>query len=561
MWLLYVVLGVVATAFLYRVMVRGDVYFARGDPVGRAFDEGVNLDAATRVLAGQVPYRDFSLIYAPGQSYALAAVFLVAGPSMVAERKYDLVVRALLCLSVYALAREVSSSKVALIPYAVAMIGLGSAYFYAYPMFPALLLAFSSATACLISLRMAAWRWLFVAGMFAGGAGLFRHDVGIYLIGSEAALLLMWGIAGMFHPGEDAVVGFDTIARFRSAVGFFLAGVGAVVALPAAYLLANVPFAGLWYAFVAFPLSEFRSSFAVPVPDPTPSFGSFIQGTISWSEMVALYRHSPEHLLWVNFWTQPVIVGAGLLAVTIGLWALRRGLCNGATVWDLALVTFLSGAFFNQAINRADPIHLLPSSILTCILVCALGCRGFALRRLRVITLGAVLLAALIMMPSYVQSPLSTVRAAHDWGERVSCADNAELARSACVFIFPKQAEAAVYIRMVTGPDEPIFVGNAQHDRHLPNDALFYFIAARPNATRYDDLIAGLVATPGTQARIIADLEGKHVRWIVLSSMFKDESEPNSMGRPTGITALDEYIQANYEPVRSFDEYVIWMRR
>ena len=35
--------------------------------------------APPRVLDGQVPYRDFSLIYAPGQAYVLAAVFWPLG--------------------------------------------------------------------------------------------------------------------------------------------------------------------------------------------------------------------------------------------------------------------------------------------------------------------------------------------------------------------------------------------------------------------------------------------------------------------------------------------------
>jgi hypothetical protein len=559
-WLLYGALGLVAAIFLYAVMTRGDVYFGQGDPVGRVFDEGVDLSAAARVLAGQVPYRDFSLIYAPGQSYALAAVFMAVGPSMGAARGYDLVVRVLLCLSVYALAREVSSAKVALVPYAVAVVLLGSAYFYGYPMFPALLLSFSSATLCLVALRGGGRWWLFSAGLLAGAAGIFRHDVGVYVIGSEALLLLLRGLAGKPPLGTEPTQLSGIIRRSWQSVWPFLAGIGTAVAPPGLFLLATVPFGDLWYAFVAFPLGEFRSAFSVPVPDAMPPVSALIAGDVSWEWVVDVYTHSPPHLLWVNFWTQPIIIAVGLFYVAMGFRALRSGGGDGSRVWSMALVTFLAAALLNQGINRVDVIHLLPSGILVCICLAGLAHRGFAVPRLRAPTAIGILAAVVIMAPSYVRAPLSMTRAALTWEDRVSCAEYADLVRAACVFTLPEQAEAAMYIRTVTRPDEPIFVGNVQHDRIVPNDALFYFVAARPNATRYDDLIAGLVATERTQSSIIADLEQKQVRWVVLTSRFKDEVEPNAMGRPTGVTMLDDYIRAKYVPAHQVADYVIWTR-
>src|SRR5262249_438045 len=49
-------------------------------PLG-LFDEGFELYGAVRVLAGEVPYRDFWYVYPPGELYVLAGLFAVVGPS------------------------------------------------------------------------------------------------------------------------------------------------------------------------------------------------------------------------------------------------------------------------------------------------------------------------------------------------------------------------------------------------------------------------------------------------------------------------------------------------
>ena len=47
--------------------------------------DGVSTVGAERVLRGEIPYRDFWTMYAPGHFYLLALVFLVFGPHLLAE--------------------------------------------------------------------------------------------------------------------------------------------------------------------------------------------------------------------------------------------------------------------------------------------------------------------------------------------------------------------------------------------------------------------------------------------------------------------------------------------
>ena len=49
-------------------------------------DEGLMLQAASRIAHGQVPYSDFWWFYPPGQPYLMAALWKVFGPSLLTWR-------------------------------------------------------------------------------------------------------------------------------------------------------------------------------------------------------------------------------------------------------------------------------------------------------------------------------------------------------------------------------------------------------------------------------------------------------------------------------------------
>src|ERR1700693_4419667 len=71
------------------------------------YDEGLVLTAAMRVAAGQIPHRDFYANYGPAQFYILAGLFKLFGNSLLVERLFDLLIKALLVTSVYAIVASV----------------------------------------------------------------------------------------------------------------------------------------------------------------------------------------------------------------------------------------------------------------------------------------------------------------------------------------------------------------------------------------------------------------------------------------------------------------------
>src|SRR4051794_31997218 len=70
------------------------------------FDEGVPVYGASRILNGDVPYRDFWMTgYGPGESYVLALLFRLFGPSIYVERLWDIAVRLAIGLVFYLIMR------------------------------------------------------------------------------------------------------------------------------------------------------------------------------------------------------------------------------------------------------------------------------------------------------------------------------------------------------------------------------------------------------------------------------------------------------------------------
>src|SRR5437879_10994456 len=74
-------------------------------------DEGFAVYGATRVLNGEIPYRDFLIEYPPGIFYLLASVFKIFGTSLLVERMCDAVTRTIIVVLVYSIAGKISSPR------------------------------------------------------------------------------------------------------------------------------------------------------------------------------------------------------------------------------------------------------------------------------------------------------------------------------------------------------------------------------------------------------------------------------------------------------------------
>src|SRR5438105_11921541 len=92
-------------------------------------DEGYFVQQAVRIVNGQIPYRDFQTLYAPGLLYLHAGLFTaVSGPYLLAPRIAALVARAGLAALMVLLARPlVRRPLLASLPAVVLLVGLDDA--------------------------------------------------------------------------------------------------------------------------------------------------------------------------------------------------------------------------------------------------------------------------------------------------------------------------------------------------------------------------------------------------------------------------------------------------
>ena len=162
-------------------------------------DEGALGQSAERVLAGQVPHRDFDEIYTGALAYLPAASFMIASHSSTTMRMPLFLFALLWVGAMYAIARRFTP------PFGAALISI-TALVWSVPNYPAslpswfnLFFATFGLLALLKGIESERRQWLLIAGMAGGVSFLFKLSGIFYLLGGGIAL-----IATSFRrqPGE-----------------------------------------------------------------------------------------------------------------------------------------------------------------------------------------------------------------------------------------------------------------------------------------------------------------------------------------------------------------------
>jgi hypothetical protein len=156
-------------------------------------DEGYFLDLATRVLHGELPYRDFDTYYTPAIFYTYAAAFSLLGVSISTARVVMVGVRVACWVLLYCLARRVAPPAFAvLVPLGVMLADLSVE---SHPAWPALL-----GTLLMMEMMVRHHRdpevrnasaWLFMAGACAAVAFAFKQNVGAFVVLAGAGYVLL----------------------------------------------------------------------------------------------------------------------------------------------------------------------------------------------------------------------------------------------------------------------------------------------------------------------------------------------------------------------------------
>lgn len=568
----------VAAALLAAGLVLSGLTILNGIQVN---DEGLMLQAAARIAAGEVPYRDFWWFYPPGQPYLLGGLWAALGPSLLWWRVVRLLADAVVALLAWRLARRRAGPWLSLVVWAVSICAM------AFPSGPhpfPLALAFALG-ALLLFERRPAW-----AGLLAGLCLAWRIEFAAYLVaGIALALAVGPGARRALAPEEgasDTGVGHTGATerspadpprngdrRRRQAIRFALAGGATGLALYLPVVL-RAGLATSWDLLVRYPLEDFSRYQGLPFPRRYEGPLSDVAGGLlpyylplalvvglaaallaltlrfrrerDWPVLAtALFAVGMAHYLVVRpdyFHGAPLAVGGSILAA----WAI-------ATVRGESLAPIPRGV---AAGREAAPRGALAGG--------TAGPRGALAGRTagprRTLAALAAGLAALSLAYALAQGVSRRWLQVH---ERTAPLDAAvaDGVRAAPATGRPLAAAVAELRRLVPS-GRPIYVIGRRADWTTAGAPLVYVLADRPNPTRYDIAAPGVVTSLPVQREIVAALTrarpGAIVRW---TDPVSTAPEPNLAGRPSGVRLLDEWIARSYREAARYGAWTVLVPR
>jgi hypothetical protein len=502
------------------------------------YDEGIMLTGAMRVAAGQIPHRDFYFIYGPAEAYILAGLFKVFGTSLLAERMFDLFFKALVVTAVYAIVSSYCRKSIAIFISIVAVMWFFGLMGFGYAITPVSLLNLVGTVLILpVFTGRVSTRRMLAAGAISGVASLFRYDTGIALLGIHVCV-----IAIALSPQSKGTA--NLLRLFASTFWPYLLGFAVLTLPPALYYLSVAPVAAVVHDVILFPRRYYFAGRNLPFPGMTfkelENLGIYLPLAIAAISLYALLKSDAEPSSQGRSW-RGFLLAFGLLLVVMYLKGLVR-VSSGQLYLAIIPSLLLIAVLFQQRSAFARPVRIL----ITCLMV--LSFVPAAWSSLHVIRLEQ------LRFLSVAQKPDTDIETA--W-----CKLANPLTRGVCFLPEDDRIHAAEFISSHTQPGQPLYSGLKHHDRIFANDNIIYFATERLPATHWSHFDPGLQNRLDIQTQIIRELERNPPPYITLDSEFDLIREPNDSSKSSGVTLLDDYIHAKYEPRETFGTISIWRRR
>ncbi len=498
------------------------------------YDEGIALCGAERILRGDIPYRDFWSMYAPGQFYTLALFFGVLGKTVLVERVYDLIVRCSISLVVFLILRQTVRSRLALGGWAVSVVWMkffGSPGYTVYPF-----LLFFLVGVFFLRQHLAGTDRISapMAGAAIGLSMLFRH-----FLGAMVAVLMLVSILSFFwarrFEGNPSKAPPGDASRIS---GHLPASFVLLVSAPFILVLSLLGIGGglpdtVDQLFV-FPLTKFSEFRSLPYPSLQLIFSARIE---SWTSLVSHALSAADVLVFYLF---PALCVFGLV-VNVGVWIREKRMSPTTAVGLYLSVAGL--AFLKQASVRSELLHLLPCG-LTAILVAFITYQqcSSSIRRKLWMRVASTCLAIFLVYPTVL------------W-----CQELSQLSFKTVAPVSDSYRMAVNFVKERAQGDDRVFVGVYNHDRIVANYVSLYFLFGRGYGTRYHELHPGVITTAEVQKEVVEEMERNNVDHLLLASGWW--REPNRSQEDAGIDYLDDFIRSRFEPIMQFRDVSVWARR
>jgi len=306
-------------------------------------DEGIVLRGAERIIAGEVPYRDFFSFYTPGSFYLVAFLFRVFGDSFAVARTSLAFAGAIGSVVTYLLARRVCPRAIALFAALLATIA-GAAF-----RFLVLHNAYSTLLCCVT---------LYAAVRFLET----QKTVWAFWVGSLASLTFLLEQSKGAGLCAGLALGFIILRTFDRASAFGKPGLLAVASGFAWPLVATFAYFALQHSLKVmvqswlWPLHNYTHANRVPY------------GFQNWSD------HSRDVIFHTGPWgiraVKILVVSPGLLVPVLPLIAIallvywnvqlwRRSESSAESRYYVLVCSVLLGLLMSVVVVRADVLHFM----------------------------------------------------------------------------------------------------------------------------------------------------------------------------------------------------------
>ena len=465
-------------------------------------DEGTLIGGATRVLAGQLPYRDFFEVMGPGTFYWLALFFKLLGTTWFATRACLLLTTTGITVALYYLARRLNLEKAGW-PAILFVAACCHRWNVISHHMDSTLWALLSFTALANWLQRPRCGLLLLAGAGAGLTSCFMLQKGALLcLAFVIVIFLLDNVNQRWRAMLTVVGGYALVLLIVSAL-FWRAG-GLADLLQANLLWPMAHYTGV--NSVPYGL-EFRQVYWDTFTTAFSALGPqwFANGISAFLSLPFVF-----------------VLGLPLLLAALG-WTYGRSAFDRA-----ALPYWVAGsALWLSEIHRKDLPHLVFGSPLLILLAFHLYGRSTVVwardaRRLLVVSaycLAAVMPLTALLATRSVTTPRGVIRNAAE------------------------EDHALQFLNTHVQPGDPIYV--------YPYANLYYFLSGTSNPTRYTILMYQM--NSGEQFReTIGRLEQDQVRYVVWNRTFPqwiNQFFPAYRNPPANELIMEPYLLEHYTPV------------
>ena len=514
-----------------------------GLPSGKAVVGG------QRVLAGELPYRDFWTMYAPGQFYLQALLQGVFGRGIVAQ--------ALACVAVYAAAAGLVFRVARRVGCTRGLAG-GTALVFAlmswdtspeldsYP--PALLLMVVALERVSAYLAGASRRALLVAGLALGCAAWFKHDVAAYAaLGSSAGITIAW-----YACGQRPASWLAPLQALRPLV------LGCVVALaPVVLFVAATAPREAWQDLFVFPATTFREVRGERFPPLVPE----LEPLQSWLAAPGDLAAGRNALMGLRSWLLLRVPELAFLVALVLVWRKRLA----PLVLGTALVLLAPMPLFWSAAHVQQNTHLKSLALSVLLLGALAWMHSGGRQRVALGVLAGAYALGLAILP-----------ASQAWLMASAWPKSRTLGLPATGPVRVSAREHAFYsaivgwVRAHTEPGEPLYCGLVRHDAPVIGNQRFHYLAERPPATRWTEMHPGITDSEEIQRATIQALEAGGVRCAVLwefgrgrraAGLDSLRARHKDIDPSLGSDLLDRWLAERFAQALAADEYVVlWSR-